>query len=287
MRRLALILLLAATAAVHAQTVVYLPDNPTLQPINSNVIPVDPKHGIEDVAEAPVDGSVATPLPQEMSRRLKKYDIQELTGSRQALGPQLINGRLPKPQLDLILVNSTILQRVSLFEGDLIVVQLTGAGGTILKKVLIPADAAKAYRAAASPDAIQKTIPDALPRPRDGRRGTLLVYTKDGIIERSFDPAGTLPKTFHDTILPLQDLMRAISEDRTVTNTVANYEPRVGDELVGEDRRVYRVTRVVPRSDVVELRCTTLPTVMFVSKQDLYHYFVGSKPTQKSELPRR
>jgi hypothetical protein len=282
MRTIALILLLAATSAVEAQTIVYLPEGQTAESIDTNVLPTDPKHDISQVDEAPVDGSIATPLPEAQSRRLRKYDMQELTGSRQALGPQLIDGRLPRPLIDLITVNTQVLQRVTLFEGDLIVVQLTGAGGTILKKVLIPRDAVDAYRKAASPEIVEKSRPESLPPPRDGRRGMLRVYLNDGIVERSFDPAATLPKAFHDAILPLQDLLRAISEDRTVTNTVANYEPQVGDELVGEDRRVYRVTRVIPKSGVVELRCTTLPTVMFISKQDLYQYFVGSKPAQKS-----
>lgn len=286
MRTTALILLLVANVAAQAQTVVYLPEGQTLESLNTNVIPVDPKHGIDQVDEAPVDGSASTPLPREMARRLRKYDIQELAGSRQALGPQLIDGWLPRPLLDLIVVNTQVYQRVSMFEGDLVVVQMKGAGGTILKKVLIPEEAMQSYRAGAAPEAVGKIRPDALPRPRDGRSGTLRIYLKDGVLERTFDPTATLPKAFHDTIFPLQDLIRAISEDRTVTNTIANYEPQVGDELVGEDRRVYRVTRIVPKSDVVELRCTTLPTVMFVSKQDLHQYFVGSRPTQKSELPR-
>lgn len=286
MRTTALILLLAANVAANAQTVVYLPEGQAIEATNINVLPGDPKHDISQVDEAPVDGSIATPLPEAQRRRLRKYDMQELTGSRQALGPQLIDGRLPRPLLDLIVVNTQVYQRISMFEGDLVVVQMTGAGGTILKKVLIPGDGMNAYRTAAAPEAVEKIRPEALPAPRDGRSATLRVYRDVGIVERTFDPTATLPKPFHDAILPLQDLLRAISEDRTVTNTVANYEPKVGDELVGEDRRVYRVTRIIPKSGVVELRCTTLPTVMFVSKQDLYQYFVGSRPTQKSELPR-
>ena len=59
-----------------------------------------------------------------------------------------------------------------------------------------------------------------------------------------------------------------------ITN-IAGYEPKLGDELVGDDNKIYRVERIIEDKQVVQLRCTTQPTVIFVAKRDLYNYFVG------------
>jgi hypothetical protein len=286
MRHIAPFLLLLASVAVHAQTIEVIPeDAPVTQSWSNEATPSQPGHDLSQVDAAQIEGSGSVPLPQAQSRRLRKYDIQELAGSHQAIGSQLIDGRLPKPKLDLVSRNGRVLQRISFFEGNLVVVHMSGAGGTILKKLIIPDDAVAAYLHAASIEKLAPMRQDSLPRPRDGREATLRLYREDGtFISRSYDPTGTLPRKLHDQLLPLQDLLRAISEDRTVSSSVANYIPKVGDELVGEDRKVYRVTRLVQGSDIVELHCTSTPTIMYVSKQDLYNYFVGAKPTQQSEL---
>jgi hypothetical protein len=102
------------------------------------------------------------------------------------------------------------------------------------------------------------------------------LYSKDGkFVERAFDPAGRRPRELEEQITPLEDLLRALSEDRTVTSTVANYDPKVGDKLVADDRKVWRVARIIEENGIVELRCTTAPTIMYVAKKDLYNYFVG------------
>ena len=94
-------------------------------------------------------------------------------------------------------------------------------------------------------------------------------------MERTFDPMGTLPKRLADQVLPLEDLLRALYEDRAVTNTVAGYKPKAGDELVGDDRRIYRVERVVD-GRLVELRCLSQPMRLYVAAKDLYLYFIGT-----------
>src|SRR2546423_1077052 len=81
-------------------------------------------HGISMVDDAGTDGAIATPLPIREMRRLKKYDLPELAGSRQALGPQLIDGELPRPLLDYIAISGPIRQRLSIFDGGLVVVDL-------------------------------------------------------------------------------------------------------------------------------------------------------------------
>ncbi len=238
--------------------------------------PKTPGHDISKVDPAPLGGAIAVPLSERERRKLKKYEIPELIGARQAIGSQLINGQLPKPVLDYYVQNGAIEQRISFFEGGLVVVRLTGAGGTVQKRVIIPDDALRKYLDNLSPARLREIRDYDVSAPTDQRRAFLRLYDKDGSpVERNFDPAGARPRRLHVQIVPLEDLLRSISEDRTVTSTISGYEPKVGDELVGDDRKVYRVERILNDSGIVQLRCISQPTVIYVAKKDLYNYFVG------------
>jgi hypothetical protein len=233
-------------------------------------------HDISKVDPAPLGGAIAVPLPEQQRRRLRKYDLDELAGSKQAIGSQLIDGRLPRPQLDYFVHGGTLDQRLSIFEGGLVVVRMTGAGGTIQKRVIIPTGAMKKYLDIAAPEKLASVGPKQLSQPLPNRGAFLRVYRETSeYVERSFDPAGARPKPIHDAVMPLEDLLRAISEDRAVTNTVSGYEPAIGDELVADDRKTWRVERIMQNGDIVQLRCTSQPTVIYVAKKDLYNYFVG------------
>jgi hypothetical protein len=246
-------------------------------PVLAQTPPTDTaaSHDISKVDPAPLGGAIATPLPESQARKLRKYNIEELAGSRQAIGSQLVDGHLPKPILDYHVRSSALDQRLSFFEGGLVVVRMSGAGGTIQKRVIIPPDAMKKYMDLASADRVEHIGKNELTAPQLNRAASFRVYRRDGYVERTFDPAGSQPKNLHDALMPLQDLLRAISEDRAVTSTLPNYEPKVGDELVADDRKTWRVERIITNGDIVELRCTSQPTVMYVSKKDLYNYFVG------------
>jgi len=229
------------------------------------------------VDPAPLGGAISVPLPEAQRRKLKRYDLPELAGARQALGSQLIDGNLPKPLIELMAVESTVRQRISIFEGGLVVVDVSGAGGTIRKKVIIPDDALKSYRKSTTAEALRRIRQESLIAPASGRSATLRVYDEKGqALERSFDPAAMLPKGVNDQVAPLQDLLRAIYEDRGVTNTVANYTPKMGDELVDDSRRVWRVSRVM-NDKIVVLDCETDPNTIYVDVHDLYNYFIGKK----------
>ena len=78
---------------------------------------------------APPGTVIATPLPEKQRRQMKKLDIPELVGAKQALGSQLVDGRLPKPVLDYVVLDNNVEQRLSIFEKGLVVVHMTGAGG--------------------------------------------------------------------------------------------------------------------------------------------------------------
>jgi len=208
----------------------------------------EPPHDITMVDKVPPDAAISTPLPRSVEKQFRKYDLPELAGARQALGSQLIDGQLPKPLIDYVVVAGKLTQRVSLFQGGLVVVDASGAGGTI--RQLTP--------------------------PAETRVATLRVYDDAGAaVVRTYDPMASMPKPLSDQVLPLQDLLRAITQDRGVTNTIANYQPAVGDELVSDDNKVWRVARV--KGDVVELHCLSAPTMMYVSKGSLNNYFIGTR----------
>ena len=234
----------------------------------------DPRH--HDGRHGPLGGAIAIPLPERERKKLSKYDIPELVGSRQAVGPQRIDGRLPRPLVDYSANTTAVYQRLSIFEGGLVVVEVRGTGGTIRKKVVIPPDALQNYLRAISPSALDAVRDGDLTRPRDTRGALLRAYdTRQGFVERQFDPMATMPKGLADQVVPIQDLLRAIYQDRTVTNSVAGYMPKVGDQLVGDDRKVYKVMRVV-NEKIVELRCLSQPTTIYVDVKDLYNYFIGT-----------
>lgn len=236
-------------------------------------LPAFGQHDISKVDPALPDAAIATPMPETRRRAMKKYDIPDLAGAQQALGSQLVEGRLPKPLIDFLTREGSVEQRVSVFEGGLVVVNMTGAS-TIRKKLLIPLDALKAYTGATTTKILSSIDARDLMPAEPTRRSQLRVYEADGTyVERVFHPGKVLPKPLTDQVAPLRDLLRAISEDRTVTSSIAGYEPRPGDELVADDHKVYRVMRVVEL--VVELKCLSAPATIYVNKQDLNLYFIG------------
>lgn len=238
------------------------------------------QHDITKVDPAPEGTAIATPMPGMRQRQMRKYEIPELAGATQALGPQLIEGRLPKPLADFVITEGTLTQRVSLFEGGLVVVHMSG-GVTLRKKLILPKDALDGYLRALTPSTLQAIDPRELSTPERDRIARVRAYHADGtFVERRFHPGHMLPQTLGVQVNPLRDLLRAISEDREVTSSVAGYEPQPGDELVADDHKTYRVMRVVPGANVVELKCLDAPTTIYVAKKDLNLYFIGAKPRE-------
>jgi hypothetical protein len=236
------------------------------------------QHDITRVEPVAPDAAIATPIPEKEQKRLKKYDMPELAGAMQALGPQLIDGRLPKPLVDYIALDGAIEQRISIFEGGLVVVKMTGAA-SIQKKVILPPDALTSYTQALTATSLKAIDQRELPPAEATHRAALRVYAADGTFaERIFHPGHVSPKELNDQVAPLRDLLRVISEDRGVTTSLAGYEPKEGDELVADDHKVYQVTRIVSGgTGIVELRCLDAPTKMYVAKKDLHLYFLGKR----------
>jgi hypothetical protein len=238
-------------------------------------MPLAAQHDISKVEPVSPDAAVSTPIPD--GRRMKKYDIPDLAGAQQALGSLLIDGRLRKPLVDFMITEGDVVQRISLFEKGLVVVDMTGAA-TIRKKLIIPEDSLQTYLEVVNADRLESVQQFSLSPPQPKRRALIRVYREDGaFVEREFHPAQVLPKNLGDQITPLRDLLRAISEDRTVTSSVAGYLPSPGDELVADDQTTWRVVRVVEPSGVVELKGLDQPTTIFVSRDDLHLYFIGRR----------
>ncbi|MGH9421990.1 MAG: hypothetical protein ACRD3J_18580 [Thermoanaerobaculia bacterium] len=233
-------------------------------------------HDITQVDTAPLGGAISIPLSARDGKRRQKLDVPELDGTRQAVGSQRIDGRLPKPLVDYTVSTAAVFQRLSIFEGGLVVIDSRSAGGPIRKKVILPVDALQTYLRALSPSALASVREGDLRKPRDTRKAIFRVYdAQQNFVERQFDPMATLPKTLFDQVTPMQDLLRAIIQDRAVTNSVAGYMPKAGDELVGDDKRIYKVTRVM-NGKLVELHCLSQPTILYVDVKDLYNYFIGT-----------
>ena len=148
---------------------------------------------------------MATPIP--MKRGWKKYDIPDLAGAQQAIGSQLIDGRLRKPLVDFITAEGTVEQRVSIFEGGLVVVNMTGAS-TIRKKLLIPDSALQSYVAAVSAKALDAIDQHSLVLPELTHHSLLRIYDAGGkYVQSVFNPTRVLPKALNDQITPLRDLL--------------------------------------------------------------------------------
>ncbi|HVT45503.1 MAG TPA: hypothetical protein VMT00_14075 [Thermoanaerobaculia bacterium] len=237
-----------------------------------------PGHDISSVADAPHGGMVAIPIPDEESG--KAFEIPELAGTRPAVGSQLINGRLPRPLADYYVRVGKVTQRISLFEGGLVSVRISGIGGKIEKRLLLPPDAVKVLEeemslvrvAEVRDELLKANTPDVtILRVRDPATGFK--------VERRFSPSVVLPPGLQRCRLILEDLMRAIAQDREVTSSLTGYVPRVGDRLVGEDRKSYEVTRIIRNGELVELRSLDDPTTRYFATKDLPHHFVGAKRT--------
>ena len=110
-------------------------------------------------------------------------------------------------------------------------------------------------------------------------RATIRIYGAAGAhVERSFNATSLLPHELEQYRTVLQDLFRALAGDRDVTNTVTGYRPKVGDKLVTDDQKTFRVTRVVQDGKYVELVSLSDPTRMFIASEDLHNHFIGSRP---------
>ncbi len=234
-------------------------------------------HGIEDVAPAPPGTGIAVSF-EDPRVDSQKLELPELAGTRQALGSQLIDGRLPRPLIDYSARVDTFLQRITIFETGLVSIHFDSPGGRIQKRLILPPDAVEVYRNELSAAKLARIRKVDLNDDSPENRATIRAYDPAGTpVERSFNSTSLLPQDIEKFRTVLQDLFRALIQDRDVTNTVTGYRPSVGDRLVTDDQKTFEVVRVVQEGKYVELACLSDPTRMFIASEDLHKHFIGSR----------
>lgn len=229
-----------------------------------------------DPASRDLGGSIAVPIdPKAFNPR--KYEIPELSGSLPGTGSHLNDGKLPRVIADYALTSGKIQQRITLFDGGLVAVHMTGAGGTIRKRVVIPVGAMKVYRDALSAEALSSLPRDLSSMARDADRGRLRIYRKDGsFAERIFPVSLILPTQMEQLRTVMNDLLRVVTQDRLVTNPMTTYKPVVGDRLLADNKKTYIVRRIGNEGEFIEVDCLQEPVKMFVAVKDLHNYFIAS-----------
>src|SRR4029079_13590519 len=125
------------------------------------------------VDPAPPGTAIATPIPEK--RGMKKYDIPDLAGAQQALGSQLLDGHLLRPLIDYLIRDGGVEQRISIFEGGLVVINMSG-GAIIRKRRLTPLDALNGYTKATTVANLRAIDPTFLAMPEPSLRSQLRVY---------------------------------------------------------------------------------------------------------------
>lgn len=218
--------------------------------------------------------AISIPTPDEGSIDTRKYNTAELNGAAPAIGSQLIDGRLPRPLLDYVVRASGATQRISFFEGGLVVVHITAGGARLRKRVRVPAGAVDAYLDLLTPEQIDRLAHDDHGLSITKEQSYLRRYRPDGTpVEIGFSNSRILPYEIQRVRTVLDDLIRILSEDREVTNPMIAYTPRLGDKLIGEDQQLYQVTAINNHGAMLELTATRNPVKIFVATKDVFTYF--------------
>ena len=218
--------------------------------------------------------AISIPTPDEHRLDTRNYNTSELNGAAPAIGSQLIEGRLPKPILDYVSRSSSSMQRISFFEGGLVVVHVEAGGARLRKRVRLPAGAIDPYLAMLSPEQITELRRSDHGLAIANEVSLLRRYLPDGTaVEVDFSNSRILTAEIQRLRTVLDDLVRILSEDREVTNPMIAYTPKLGDKLIGEDQKLYRVTAIKNEGSLLELTSTKDPVTIFVATKDVFTYF--------------
>jgi len=218
--------------------------------------------------------AISIPTPDEERLDTRNYNSAELNGAAPALGSQLIDGRLPKPILDYCSQTSSSLQRISIFEGGLVVLHINAGGARLRKRVHIPPGAIDIYLSLLPIDQIERLAKFDMSLAISRDTGYIRRYRDDGTpAVVKFANSRILPEDIQRLRTVLDDLVRILSEDREVTNPMIAYRPRLGDKLIGEDQKLYEVTSIKNEGTLLELRSTKDPITIFIATKDVYTSF--------------
>ncbi len=207
--------------------------------------------------------------------------IPELAGAEPVTGSMLIDGRLPLPYLDYIIVLSpTHSQKVSLFQNGLVTVTTTIENRKSLKKVLFPSGAIDAYREHLNYESLRRSEKQPLISTPTRLRETIRIYDDEGkSVERTYDPSLYLPSSIEGPRALLQDLTRILIEDNEITSPMLGYEPRTGDKLLDQQMMSWTVLNIV--NDHLEVQSDDSPLRAWIKAERLDEQFVSwSRPVQ-------
>lgn len=228
--------------------------------------------------DAPVPTELGTaisiPTPDEHRLDTRNYNTAELNGAAPAIGSQLIDGRLPRPLLDYGSASSGSLQRISFFEGGLVVLHVEAGGARLRKRVRFPAGAVDVYLDLLSPRQMEMLAKSDMGLAISKDSGYIRRYREDGSpVGVDFSNSRVLPAEIQRLRSVLDDLVRILAEDREVTNPMIVYKPRLGDKLIGEDQKLYKVTGIRNEGTLLELTSTKEPITIFVATKDVFTHF--------------
>jgi hypothetical protein len=219
--------------------------------------------------------TISIPVPQLSDKEMVNYHVVELAGATPVGDDLLIDGRLPKVLINFTARLEEVYQRLTIFENAVLALEMEGDGWRMSKRVRIPEQALDGYREFFTPRELERFRPWSQGDP--ARDQTVLRITAgETTVERKWASTAVIPEQIERLRLVLQDVVRALSEDREVTNPMAGYDASVGDVLLGDDQKRYRVVGILQQGNLLELQSLTEPVRRFVAKKDLHLYFVAA-----------
>lgn len=221
--------------------------------------------------------AISIPVPQLPDREMVHYQVVELAGASPATEDLLADGTPPAVLVDFTSRLERIWQRLTLYENAIIAVEVEGDGWRMAKKVRIPDQALDSYKAFFVTDELERFRPWS---PGDASRDQTVLRIASGgrDVSRSWPSTAVIPEQIERLRLVLQDVVRALSEDREVTNPIVGYKASIGDVLIGDDQKSYKVVRILQQGALLELESASEPVRRFVAVKDLHLYFFTVRP---------
>lgn len=203
------------------------------------------------------------------------YDIPELFGSR-PFKPGELEGLAPL-LVEYSARAGNIFERISIFQNGVVSVHVNSEGVDSRKTLIISDEALATYREQAARVPLdQLAVTQSDPAIRS--RASLRIVRDDRVQERRFATTDVLPQDIENFRSLLVDLLRAIADDRQVTNPLTGYVPKVGDRLISEDRHMYEIKRFVNDGTIVEVELVGKFTRMYVPTEMIYKMFIDLRP---------
>lgn len=202
-------------------------------------------------------------------------EVPELAGAERVTGSMLVDGELPTPYLDyVIVIPPRHTQRLSIYRNGLVTMTTTIEKRSTIKKVLFPPGAVETYRKYLDAETLESAEQQPLVSTPTRLRETIRIYDDEQRpVERTYDPSLYLPSSIESARALLQDLARIVIEDNEITNPMSDYEPVAGDKLIDLQMESWTVKRIV--NDHVEVQADQSPLRAWVKVDQLDEQFMS------------